>query len=92
MWKSRLETWSISYVYGELPISDDALDSCTDEEAQPWFNKNVQRYSDGVDRVTCTKRLGRSDGGTLESRNSNTIAGVLENEEMVSLEGLRGRP
>ncbi|KAK2616249.1 hypothetical protein QQS21_000884 [Conoideocrella luteorostrata] len=59
MWTSNLEMWSISYVYGELMFDDDVLDSCNDEEAKAWFNKNIQRFDGGIDRFTCTKRLGR---------------------------------
>lgn len=59
MWTSNLEMWAITYVYGELMVSDDALDSCEDDEAKSWFNENIRRFAGGIDGVTCTKRLGR---------------------------------
>ena len=51
--------WTISYVYGELILDDDTLDVCDDEEAKAWFNDNILRFSGGINRVTCKKRLGR---------------------------------
>lgn len=60
MWTSSLGMWAISYVYGELMLGDDVLDACGDSEAKVWFNGNIQRFGHGIDRVTCTKRLGRA--------------------------------
>ncbi|KAM3426913.1 hypothetical protein MY4824_009754 [Beauveria thailandica] len=59
MWTSCLSMWAVSYVYGELMLADDVLDLCDDEAAKAWFNKHILRSSHGIDRVTCTKRLGR---------------------------------
>ncbi|KND92250.1 hypothetical protein TOPH_03223 [Tolypocladium ophioglossoides CBS 100239] len=59
IWTSMLEMWAISYVYGELMLSDDTLDACDDEEAKAWFNENIDRFGRGIVRITCTKRLGR---------------------------------
>ncbi|KAF4511549.1 hypothetical protein G6O67_003332 [Ophiocordyceps sinensis] len=59
MWTSCLRMWAISYVYGELMLGDDVLDACDDEEAKRWFNERIRRFGEGIDRVTCTKRLGR---------------------------------
>ena len=61
MWTSNLDMWAISYVYGELMVSDDALDSCDEDEVKTWFNESIQRSHGGIDRVTCTKRLGKVD-------------------------------
>ncbi|KAJ3535378.1 hypothetical protein NM208_g7150 [Fusarium decemcellulare] len=58
-WKSDLEMWAISYVYGELMVDDDVMDSCQDEAAKNWFNDNIRRFNGGIDRVTFTKRVGR---------------------------------
>lgn len=58
-WRYVLEMWAISYVYGELMLDDDTLDTCDDEEAKAWFNEHIRRFSGGIDRVTCFKRLGR---------------------------------
>ncbi|KAK2591468.1 hypothetical protein QQS21_010844 [Conoideocrella luteorostrata] len=58
-WTSKLDMWSITYVYGELMLADDVLDLCDDEKAKDWFNDAIQRFGNGIDRVTCTKRLGR---------------------------------
>lgn len=59
MWTSTLHMWSISYLYGELLLNDDTLDSCGDDTAMVWFSENIRRFSGGIDRVTCTERLGR---------------------------------
>ncbi|KAK7432395.1 hypothetical protein QQZ08_000957 [Neonectria magnoliae] len=61
MWTSSLDMWTISYVYGQidLDVPDDVLDSCDDEEAKAWFNRTILRFGGGMDRITCTKRLGR---------------------------------
>ncbi|KAK1771341.1 hypothetical protein QBC33DRAFT_523376 [Phialemonium atrogriseum] len=59
MWTEKLEMWAISYVYGQLMINDNALDSSFDEQAKIWFNDNIPRYSGGIDRTTVTKRVGR---------------------------------
>lgn len=40
-------------------LDDDTMDACDDEEAKAWFDENILRFSGGIDRVTCTKRLGR---------------------------------
>jgi hypothetical protein len=58
-WTSSLSMWAISYLYGQLMINDNALDSSCDEQAKIWFNDNIQRYSGGIDRTTITKRVGR---------------------------------
>jgi hypothetical protein len=58
-WVSSLRMWAITHLYGDLMLGDDVLDSCDDEEAKAWFNQHIRRYSGGIDRVTCTKRLGK---------------------------------
>ncbi|KAM6524647.1 hypothetical protein FALCPG4_010255 [Fusarium falciforme] len=58
-WVSSLRMWAITHLYGDLMLGDDVLDSCDDEEAKAWFNQRIRRYSGGIDRVTCTKRLGK---------------------------------
>ncbi|KAI0102738.1 hypothetical protein GGR51DRAFT_278045 [Nemania sp. FL0031] len=57
-WSSTLEFWSITYLYGQLMLDDDVLDSSTDKKAKTWFNENIRRYSGGLDR-SMTKRRGR---------------------------------
>ncbi|KAI1120016.1 hypothetical protein F5Y10DRAFT_259217 [Nemania abortiva] len=57
-WSSTLESWGITYLYGQLMLDDDVLDSITDEKAKDWFNENIRRYSGGLDR-SMTKRRGR---------------------------------
>ncbi|RMZ79377.1 hypothetical protein DV738_g3306, partial [Chaetothyriales sp. CBS 135597] len=59
LWKWNLRMWAVSYVYGELMLSDDVLDSCDDEAAKTWFNEVIRRFNGGVDQVTRTKKLGR---------------------------------
>jgi hypothetical protein len=69
MWTSNLDMWAISYVYGELMVCDDALDSCDEDEVKNWFNESIQRFKGGIDRVTCTKRLRNVDyNGKLSGR------------------------
>jgi hypothetical protein len=43
MWSSNLDMWVITYIYGELMLSDDILDSCDDEKATNRFNENIGR-------------------------------------------------
>lgn len=59
-WTSNLEMWAITYLYGDLMLDDGVLDSCDDEEVKAWFNENIQREEGGMDRITCTKRLGKA--------------------------------
>lgn len=40
-------------------VDDSVLDMCGDEEAKHWFNKKILRFDGGMDRITCTKRLGK---------------------------------
>ena len=58
-WTSNLTMWAITYLYGDLMLDDDILDSCDDEAAKAWFNKGIRRFAGGIDRITITKRLGR---------------------------------
>ena len=58
-WTAKLNFWTISYVYGQLMVSDDVLDSCSDDKAKAWFNEHIRRYSGGIDRVTVTKWVGK---------------------------------
>lgn len=58
-WTSDLRMWAIAYVYGQLMVNDNALDSICDEQAKTWFNDRIRRFSGGIDRTTVTKRVGR---------------------------------
>ncbi|KAI0864158.1 hypothetical protein F4860DRAFT_431950 [Xylaria cubensis] len=58
IWSSTLTFWSTSYLYGQLMLSNDVLDSSSDEKAKAWFNENIRRDSGGLDR-SMTKRRGR---------------------------------
>jgi hypothetical protein len=58
-WQSLLAAWAISYIYGQLMVEDSVLDSCDDEHIKSWFNENIRRGKDGLDRDTITKRAGR---------------------------------
>ncbi|KAI0553567.1 hypothetical protein F4679DRAFT_529630 [Xylaria curta] len=60
-WSSTLTFWSVSYLYGQLMLSNDVLDSSSDEEAKAWFNEHIRRYSGGLDR-SMTNRRGRLPG------------------------------
>ncbi|KAJ8132609.1 hypothetical protein O1611_g1015 [Lasiodiplodia mahajangana] len=62
-WSSTLEFWSVTYLYGQLMLGDDVLDSSTDDSAKAWFNGMIRRYSGGFDR-SITKRRGRRDLAT----------------------------
>lgn len=59
MWTINLRVWAVSYICGETMLPDEALDTCDDEKAEVWFNKAIGRFGKGIDRVTCTRRLGR---------------------------------
>lgn len=59
LWTLDLEMWAVSYLYGQLMLGDDALDSSSDEPAKTWFNDNIRRDSGGIDRTTVTKRVGK---------------------------------
>ena len=59
LWKGTLGMWAVAYVYGELMVADDVLDSCDDEAVKSWFNENINRFTGGIDRITDTKRLGK---------------------------------
>ncbi|RTE73150.1 hypothetical protein BHE90_012413 [Fusarium euwallaceae] len=63
MWTSNLTVWAISYTYGYSALSEDVLDSCDDDEAKSWFNKEIRRFGGGFDRTTITKRLGKGGNG-----------------------------
>ncbi|KAI1177713.1 hypothetical protein F4777DRAFT_541064 [Nemania sp. FL0916] len=63
-WTSMLTYWSITYLYGQLWLDDDVLDSSEDEEAKTWFNKMIRRFSGGLDRLP-TKRRGRRAPDTV---------------------------
>ncbi|CAK7266459.1 hypothetical protein SEPCBS57363_002100 [Sporothrix epigloea] len=58
MWTSTLSVWALSYLYGELMMDDNVMDSCEDESARAWFDAGIRRYDGGMDR-TRTKRFGR---------------------------------
>ncbi|MCJ1362430.1 hypothetical protein MMC16_001533 [Acarospora aff. strigata] len=58
-WRSSLQVWAISYLYGMLMIEDSALDTSDDEHVKEWFNKHIKRWEGGLDRTTVTKRVGR---------------------------------
>lgn len=50
MWQARLQTWAIAYLYGELSLRDDVLDSCQDSGVKEFFNLAIQRGS-GISRT-----------------------------------------
>lgn len=50
MWQARLETWAIGYLYGELSLRDNVLDSCQDSSVKEFFNLAIKRGS-GISRT-----------------------------------------
>jgi hypothetical protein len=59
LWTTKLEMWAIAYVYGQLMVSDDVLDSCPDDEVKTWFDTAIRRHAGGIDRMTVTKWVGK---------------------------------
>jgi len=45
-WHARLEGWAIGYLYGELSLRPDILDTCGDERVKEYFNREINRGSD----------------------------------------------
>ncbi|ETS85586.1 hypothetical protein PFICI_03611 [Pestalotiopsis fici W106-1] len=62
MWRSMLEVWAISYLWGQTMAPEDVLDGIEDDDIKAWFNKETKRFEGGIDRVTITKRKGRLTG------------------------------
>ncbi|KAM0424921.1 hypothetical protein ACHAPT_009977 [Fusarium lateritium] len=58
-WALNLEMWVVTYLWGDLMLDDGILDNCDDEEVKAFFNELIRKDKGGIDRVTCTKRLGR---------------------------------
>ena len=58
-WRSSLQCWAITYLWGMLMIEDSALDTSDDEQVKEWFNKHIRRWEGGLDRTTVSKRVGR---------------------------------
>ena len=44
-WQAKLEGWAIGYLYGELSLRDDVLDTYRDERIREYFNKEIKRGS-----------------------------------------------
>ncbi|KAJ2926994.1 hypothetical protein H1R20_g10085, partial [Candolleomyces eurysporus] len=63
LWRNKLSSWAISYLYGQLMMPDDCLDSLEDEEVKGWFDKQIRRYEGGLDRTPAhiVKRRGRTE-------------------------------
>ena len=70
LWRGSLECWAISYLYCQLMMPDDCLDSVEDEEVKAWFNKRIRRYEGGLDRTPAhiAKRRGRIEKPVQDSR------------------------
>jgi len=49
-WQVKLCGWAFGYLYGELLLRDDVLDTCEDERVKECFNKEIKRGS-GIERV-----------------------------------------
>lgn len=49
-WQATLNGWAISYLYWELTLRDDILDTCRDEKVKEHFNAAINRGS-GASRV-----------------------------------------
>ena len=41
----KLSGWAFGYIYGELLLRDDVLDTCEDEKVKECFNKEIKRDS-----------------------------------------------
>lgn len=42
-WQVKLSGWAFGYLYGELLLRDDVLDTCEDEMVKECFNKEIKR-------------------------------------------------
>jgi len=60
-----LSAWAFGYLYGELLLRDDVLDTCEDEMIKECFNKEIKRGS-GMQRV-------REKWGELKAPISNDL-------------------
>jgi hypothetical protein len=49
-WQASLLCWGIGYLYEELLLREDVLDTCEDEKVKECFNKEIKRGS-GIPRV-----------------------------------------
>jgi hypothetical protein len=58
-WTTTLETWATSYLYGQLMMRDEVLDSCPEEKVREWFDNKIRRHAGGIDRITVTKWVGK---------------------------------
>jgi hypothetical protein len=45
-WQAKLAGWAIGYLYEELLLRDDVLDSCRDESIKEYFNRAINRGSE----------------------------------------------
>jgi hypothetical protein len=63
-WRTLLEAWTISYIYGIVMVEDTILDSCDEESVRLWFNENIRRGKGGLDRTTISKRVGKGQAPT----------------------------
>lgn len=50
IWQAKLESWAIGYLYGELSLRDDVLDTCQDSSVKKFFNVAIKRGS-GISRT-----------------------------------------
>lgn len=50
IWQAKLESWAIGYLYGELSLRDDVLDTCQDSSVKEFFNLAIKRGS-GISRT-----------------------------------------
>ncbi|KAL2021505.1 hypothetical protein VTK56DRAFT_7138 [Thermocarpiscus australiensis] len=78
-WTRKLQMWAIAYVYGQLMVNDDALDSSSDDEAKTWFDTNIRRHTGGIDRTTVTK------GGRLVREGFTACSGPLDKTEAAEI-------
>ena len=49
-WQVKLSGWAFGYLYGELLLRDDVLDTCENEMVRECFNKRIKRGT-GIPRV-----------------------------------------
>lgn len=54
LWLARLESWGFGYLYRELLLRDDVLDTCSDSAVKEYFDKKIKRGS-GIPRRTKEK-------------------------------------
>jgi hypothetical protein len=58
-WQRHLKVWAMGYLYGNLNLRDDVLDSCESKGVKEFFNEQVKKANRGTDRTVIKRGLVR---------------------------------